>query len=265
MNSCHHSTDYPSCTKNLMVPGSLLFPTNALRNSFHHYLLLALKPYSHYKFLFILIVFITIQELIAFGLSITLLKYWTGYIKLIRPQELDDLIVMILLHYNYTNIPHNALKNNIRNLVGEAFKIRGAKYLFVNRNGKAHWSLEPASSTACVSVSKSKLVEWTEYLIDNVYIKVGNNVYRQTIGIPMGTNGAPQLANLFLFHYEYSYMKNLMRDNLCMAKRFSDTVRYIDHLLTLNNSNFEEEIPNTYPPELTLKRTSESDFGTEIV
>ena len=54
-------------------------------------------------------------------------------------------------------------------------------------------------------------------------------------------------------------MKNLMRDNLCMAKQFSDTVRYIDDLLTLNNSNFEEEIPNIYLPELTLKRTSEAD------
>ena len=129
----------------------------------------------------------------------------------------------------------------------------------MDRHGNGHWSLELASSTACVSVSKSKLVEWTEYLIDNVYIKVGNNVYRQTIGIPMGTDCAPQLANLFLFHYEYLYMKNLMRDSLCMAKRFSDTVRYIDDLLTLNNSNFEEEIPNIYPPELTLKSTSESD------
>ena len=69
---------------------------------------------------------------------------------------------------------------------------------------------------------------------DNVYIKVGNNVYRQTIGIPMGTDCVPQLANLFLFHYEYSYIKKLMRDNLCMAKRFSDTVRYIDDLLTFH-------------------------------
>ena len=110
-----------------------------------------------------------------------------------------------------------------------------------------------------LSVSKSKLVEWTEYLIDNVYIKVGNNLYRQTIGIPMGTDCAPQLANLFLFHYEYLYMKNLMRDNLCMAKRFSNTVRYIDDLLTLNNSHFEEEITNIYSSELTLKGTSESD------
>ena len=75
-------------------------------------------------------------------------------------------------------------------------------------------------------------------------------MYRQTIGIPMGTDCAPQLANLFLFHYEYSYIKNLMCDNLCMAKQFSDTVRYIDDLLTLNNSNFEEEIPNIYQPEI---------------
>ena len=75
----------------------------------------------------------------------------------------------------------------------------------------------------------------------------------------MGTNCAPQLSNLFLFHYAYLYMKILMRDNLCMAKRFSNTVRYIDDLLTLNNDNFEDRIPNIYPPELTLKRTSESD------
>ena len=70
-----------------------------------------------------------------------------------------------------------------------------------------------------------------------IIIKVGNNVYLQTIGIPMGTDCELQLANLFLFHYEYSYFKILMCDNLCMAKWFSDTVRYIDDLLTLNNSN----------------------------
>ena len=158
--------------------------------------------------------------------------------KISRAKQFDSYDFATL----YTNIPHNALKNNIRSLVREAFKIRVAKYIIVDRHGSGHWSLESASSTACISV-----------------IKVGNSVYRQTIGIPMGTDCAPQLANLFLFHYEYLYMKNLMRDNLCMAKKFGNTVRYIDDLLTLNNNNFEEEIPNIYPSELTLKRTSESD------
>ena len=49
------------------------------------------------------------------------------------------------------------------------FKIRGAKYIIVDRHGNGHWSLKSVLSTACVSVSKSKLVEWTEYLIDNIY------------------------------------------------------------------------------------------------
>ena len=48
-----------------------------------------------------------------------------------------------------------------------------------------------------------------------------------------------------------------MKDNLCKAKRFSHTVRYIDDLLTLNNTMFEGEICNIYPTELTLKKTTE--------
>ena len=68
----------------------------------------------------------------------------------------------------------------------------------------------------------------------------------------------------YIFHYEYLYMKNLLRDNLCMAKQFSNTVRYIDDLLTLNNSHFEEEITNIYPSELTLKRTGSTNCPTWI-
>ena len=56
-----------------------------------------------------------------------------------------------------------------------------------------------------------------------------------------------------------SYMRSLLKTNLCLAKRFADTVRYIDDLLTLNNNKFNSEMSNIYPPELTLKRTTESD------
>ena len=52
-------------------------------------------------------------------------------------------------------------------------------------------------------------------------------------------------------------MRNLIKDNLCKAKRFSHTVRYIDDLLTLNNTMFDGEICNIYPTELTLKKTTE--------
>ena len=103
-------------------------------------------------------------------------------------------------------IPHDMLKNSIRTLVRGAYKVGGAKYLVVHRFNKAsipkaHWSKAPSSVITCMNVSKSKLIDWMEYLIGNIYIKVGNKVHRQTIGIPMGTDCAPQLADLFLFHY----------------------------------------------------------------
>ena len=54
-------------------------------------------------------------------------------------------------------------------------------------------------------------------------------------------------------------MRSLLKTNLCLAKRFADTVRYIDDLLTLNNNKFNSVMRNIYPPELTLKRTTELD------
>ena len=102
-------------------------------------------------------------------------------------------------------------------------------------------------------------MEWTDYLIDNVYIKVGDVSadYWHTYGNRLCSTISKSV-------HEYSYMKRLMANTLYMAKKFSDTVRYIDDLLTLNNLKFEEEIVSIYPPELTLKRTTESDTNLDI-
>ena len=35
------------------------------------------------------------------------------------------------------------------------------------------------------------------YLLDNIYIRFGYMLYRRIIGIPMGTNCAPLVADLF--------------------------------------------------------------------
>ena len=51
-------------------------------------------------------------------------------------------------------------------------------------------------------------------------------------------------------------MKDKLKQNYQLAKTFSNTFRYIDDLLTLN---FKEEIANIYPPQLVLKKTTESE------
>ena len=51
------------------------------------------------------------------------------------------------------------------------------------------------------------------FLLDNIYIRFGTKLYRQIDGIPMGTNCAPLVADLFLFCYDRDFMKNLSNDN----------------------------------------------------
>ena len=74
----------------------------------------------------------------------------------------------------------------------------------------------------------------------------------------MGTDCAPLVADLFLFSYEFEFMKSLIRTDLSVAAKFSNTCRYIDDLLTLNNPDFQACIGQIYPPELELKKTTES-------
>ena len=51
------------------------------------------------------------------------------------------------------------------------------------------------------------------YLLDNIYIRFDNKLYRQVVGIQMGTNCAPLTADLFLFCYERDFVTSLSDDN----------------------------------------------------
>ena len=157
----------------------------------------------------------------------------------------------------YTSIPHASLKEALTSLINEAFRVRDNIFLLVGSKGQAYWSDIPSRASSQHSITEHKLIAFVEYLIDNIYVNVGDRVYRQCVGIPMGTDCAPLLANLFLFYYEYKYMKSLIKNNITLARKFNHAMRYIDDLLTLNNSAFEQKINDIYPSELQLKRTTE--------
>ena len=153
----------------------------------------------------------------------------------------------------YTSIPHNLLLQCLEELITESFRVRGATYICVNHNN-AFWSDNKVNNQEH-NVSESNLIEYVRFLVDSIYIQVGDRVYKQKIGIPMGTDCAPHLAN---FYYEYKYIKDKLSNNHKVASLFRNTVRFIDDLLTFNNPMFEEEVYNIYPTELVLKKTTET-------
>ena len=100
-----------------------------------------------------------------------------------------------------------------------------------------------------------------DFLIDNIYVRfaMGSSVFQQVIGIPMGTNSAPLLADLFLHTLEQDFTVKTMAQDITKAIQFSNTFRYIDDLFSINNVDFGNSISAIYPSELKLTDTSSTE------
>ena len=73
----------------------------------------------------------------------------------------------------------------------------------------------------------------------------------------MGTNAAPQIANVYLHVYEYKYIKLLIEqgdtENL---KRLKDTFRYQDDLIVFNDFNLLQNVlEDINPKEMIVNNT----------
>ena len=98
------------------------------------------------------------------------------------------------------------------------------------------------------------------YLLDNIFVRFGTKAYRQTIGIQIGTNCAPLVADLFLFCYKRDFMKSPSRKNQAdIIEAFNSSSRYLDELLNIDNIYFKHMFDRIYPDELQLNKANSSD------
>ena len=73
--------------------------------------------------------------------------------------------------------------------------------------------------------------------MNNGYFQVNNQVFQQVISIPMGSDPAPFIANLFLYFYESKFLDKLKKEDLHRARRLRHVFRFIDDLIALNDNN----------------------------
>jgi hypothetical protein len=93
-----------------------------------------------------------------------------------------------------------------------------------------------------------------EFLIDNIYIVVGEQVFQQSVGIPMGSNCTPLLVDLFCIHMRGNLFKTFEKKKKYLAVAFNSTIRYIDEVSSVNNSQFHSIVDSIYPNELEIKK-----------
>ena len=135
----------------------------------------------------------------------------------------------------YTTLPHNLIKEKAIDLIERTFQRKGSFYLACNDRNAVFTSEKLKIYHACQNVCDA-----LTYLLENISISFGTKLYRQIVGISMGTNCAPLVAVLFLFFNERDFMVSLSDDKLAdVIDAFNTTSRYLDDILNINNDHFD--------------------------
>ena len=157
----------------------------------------------------------------------------------------------------YTKINLTDLNNVLLSVLDKAFKGGTCQYIKISG---AEAKFDKGKNKG-ISFTKQECAQMIEYIINNAYFCFGTRVYQQIVGIPMGTDPAPYIANLYLHFYESKWMEELAKTNFTAARRsYSHTRRFIDDLCALNNGDeIKGNWKNIYPKELILNLENESD------
>ena len=78
----------------------------------------------------------------------------------------------------------------------------------VGRN-KSYFTNDPLNDDN--KYTANDICKMSEFMVDNMYVKFGGQLFPQTVGIPMGTNCAPLLADLFPCSYENEFLDKLLK------------------------------------------------------
>ena len=168
----------------------------------------------------------------------------------------------------FTSIPHDQLKDNLTKFVNRIFDIKTKQFIVCNEYLKnSYFSDSISVSRSCIKFTKDELLECIYFLIDNAYVKYNGSIYKQVIGIPMGTSCAPHKANIYLHQYEYEYFIKLYEANkVSDLTKLEYVFRYQDDLLSMNDFGLLERVlSDIYPAEMIINKTNISTCKTTFL
>ena len=114
--------------------------------------------------------------------------------------------------------------------------------------------------------SEDNIIKMLEFLVDNIFVVFAGKVFKQRVDIPIGTNCAHLLADIFLYSDEADFIQSLLSTGRKqLASRFNLTYRYIDDVLSINKPEFENYLGQMYPAELKIKDSTESTTSSSYL
>ena len=133
------------------------------------------------------------------------------YIKSPTFNHITSIKSLIWFSTLYTTIPHQKLKDRLTSIIRNAFIFKNGnrryKYLVL---GHEETYFVRGHSDSKTKYSEDDIIKMLEFLVDNMFVVFAGKVFQQTVGIPIGTNCAPLLADIFLYSYEADFIQSLL-------------------------------------------------------
>ena len=117
----------------------------------------------------------------------------------------------------YTKLPHDEIRRAVGGVIDEVFardghigkvlKVTeaGGEWIALNAAGEA-----PGDSTSCKYYTASRLKLDVDFILNNIFVTVGDDIFRQTLGVPMGFSCSPMLAVIMLAFFEIAFVRRLV-------------------------------------------------------
>ena len=154
-------------------------------------------------------------------------------------------------------LPRDLIKDKLVDLIERAFRGEGSLYIACNDGGAFFAS---GAVGGCGLWSCQRVCEALAFLLDNIYIRFGSGLYGRVVGVPVGTNCAPLVADLFLFCCGGDFVLSLSEeDRSGVVGAFGSASRCLDGLLGVGSGFFGSVVGRVCPSGLRLDGANVSD------
>ena len=130
--------------------------------------------------------------------------------------------------------------------------------IMVNPNRKEAFWLNESNYAGYREYTIDELLEALEIILFNIYIQFNGCIFKQILGIPMGGNASPFIADLYLSWCKYCYMTKIVKTDYAMAKLLSYNCKYLDDICTVNLKYFGDIAKYIYDSTLLLEGSAGS-------
>ena len=162
-----------------------------------------------------------------------------------------------------TSITHDLLKSSISNLVDNAFRKKdgSVRYTHIKVARAKEYFTHDINGSGDGMYTADNICRMIEFSVDNIFVQFGGHLFCQMIVIPMGTNCAPLLADLFLYLNENKFPDNMIRSgHRRLARSFNLCYQYTDELIVFNNKKFLDYLKEIYPSQLTVEKANKLNY-----